>query len=307
MSDPRWYIRAIVQDDLPQVLQLYNQELGSLPYSTPVTSARLGQELFDLPAPQSGIERWLDQSLVGIWQAEQLIGFVHLLCGLWRSSPDLPITKPRGYLRFMVLDQALPAHPDLSAALLDWVDVYWREHKIQEIIAFDPALGYADFQGGIGLLPGTWQHLFLALTRHQYSLHDRYTLLSRPNTGFIEEKMPVAGLSFLLAHSTFELVYSVYQGANLAGRAKICPKALGGVSSNSSIAYLADYHVFPNWDTLAVDRMLLRRMINDCALLNYGDLICYLHPSQADRLDLFHSHAFVEWAYRGYVLTKKLD
>ncbi len=77
-------------------------------------------------------------------------------------------------------------------------------------------------------------------------------------------------------------------------------------AATKQLAYVAEFAIQPDWQRRGVGRWLLRRLINDCTLQGYDELLVHLPQRATPALNLFNLHGFLEQDYRGYTLEKEL-
>ena len=78
------------------------------------------------------------------------------------------------------------------------------------------------------------------------------------------------------------------------------------VAAAKQLAYVAEFAIQSDWQRRSVGRWLLRRLINDCTLQGYDELLVHLPQRATPALNLFNLHGFLEQDYRGYTLEKEL-
>ena len=191
--------------------------------------------------------------------------------------------------------------------------------------------GYPALQAGAGLLPGDWAEHVRLLTGHGFRLTDRYYALQRPLQTLVEETLPLANLSLARHHSTAGDLYDLYhRRTEPVGHARLIrvqtdasakengARAEGaqadGIKNDDAaqakltqqLAYVAEFAIEPDWQRRSIGRWLLRRLINDCTLQGYDEMLIHLPQRATPALNLFNLHGFLEQNYRGYTLEKEL-
>ena len=197
-------------------------------------------------------------------------------------------------------------HNDTLQALFRAAETFWREHKAHRVLAFARGLGYPQFQGGLGILPGDWSEIIRGFTSNGYVFTQRFYLLQRMLGHMLEEDVPQADLRLEYRRINQEIRYHVYHRlVELIALARVVDVPTPEHGTRHTL-HVLDLAVNAAWRNRNIGKWLLRRIINDATMAGYREVIAFPTSRQAEALILFGQQGFVEQNYRGYTLEKEL-
>lgn len=299
---PSLLVRAFQPDEAPLLLAALNARLADTPYSNPMAEDELASA-----TPTSFYPvRWQRQERLCAWRARQLEGFMDLAVGHDSESLDRPEYQPIGLLRFLLLNQAGENVDEVAGALIERAEAFWRQAGVGYVKAFHYSTGYANFQAGLGALPGEWSDAIRVLTTHGYQFCERFYGMSRPLMEPIPEILPLADLNLVYSGTANDRTYQLYQRIAWVGMARVVRFCLARAEGEQRLAKLLDLQIDPQWRGQNIGKWLLRRVINDATLQGYHQLLVHVPFSRHAAISLLNQQGFAELNYRGYTLEKTL-
>jgi ribosomal protein S18 acetylase RimI-like enzyme len=145
-----------------------------------------------------------------------------------------------------------------------------------------------------------------ALTSAGYQLTERFYCLSRTLEEPVEEVLPGAELSLVYGGTAEDRTYQLYRRTDWVGSARVVTVRLESAAGLLRLAKLLHIEVDPAWRGMDIGKWLVKRIINDCTLQGYPQLLVYAPHSRQIAVALFNQLGFVEENYRGYTLEKTL-
>ncbi len=304
---PSLSVRPLTSADAEPLLALVNPLLEGSFYSAPMGAAELARHCFEAAPPSVYPVRWQKHACLGAWRAGQLVGFIDVATGHDSASMHLAEYEPVGLLRFFAFTERADLAPEVAAALLGEAEAFWRAAGIGYIKAFHISTGYPAFQGGAGILPGDWSDHFRLLAVNGYRMQNRYYCLRRPLSQPIEETVPLADLSLVYRGDVDDRQYQLYyRRSEWLGGARLVRVPLADAAGPYAVAHLTEIEIERRWRGQDIGKWLLRRLINDCTLQGYRDLMVHVMLGQHEAMNLFTQQGFEELNYRGYDLDKAL-
>lgn len=301
---PALTVRTFEDQESEALVKLMNRQLQRALYSHSFEESVLIQQLRH-PSPCFEA-RWLKMHPLCAWRAGELIGFLDVATGFDEDHMDLPDHQPCGMVRFAALAEREDLHSDTMRALFRAAETFWREQKASRVIAFARSIGYPQFQGGLGILPGDWSEIIRELTGNGYTFAQRFYLLQRALGHLVEEDVPQADLRLEYRRIHHEVRYHIYHRlVEHIAMARVIDVP-NPVSSAKQTLHLLDIAVNDAWRNRNIGKWLLRRIINDATLAGYREIIAFPTSRQAEALILFGQQGFIEQNYRGYSLEKEL-
>lgn len=318
---PALTVRPFEQDDIDALLALIRQQLARSFYSFALDKDDL---LDQLAQPHSHfMARWQSTRSLCAWRAGELVGFLDAAVGFDSVNLDQPDHLPRGFLRFIALTERSDIVNETLLVLLRAAEQFWLEQKVQYVYAFAPGMGYPQFQGGVGILPGDWDGVVRALTSLGYSFSQRFYLLRRPLRLLLEEDVPMTDLRLEYQRNRSEVRYRIFRRLVeqiATARVLALPEMQidhgledkkqaeeeNPSKKENRTLHLLDLFVAEQWRNHNVGKWLLRRVINDATMARYDELIAFPASTQAVALVLLGQQGFIEQNYRGYSLEKEL-
>jgi ribosomal protein S18 acetylase RimI-like enzyme len=260
------------------------------------------------PQPLSVYDvHWGTRLLLGAWRAGELIGFLDAAIGHDRDHLDLPDYEPDGLLRFLALTERADLMNDVFAALMEQAETFWRGERARQAVAFHISTGYPAFQAGAGILPAEWSDIQQLLTNNDWRFSERYYALTRSLGAPLEEEIPQADVSLVQQRTGSGRTYTLYhRRVEWIGRARMVGMTLDLAGAAERVAHLTELEVSEPWRNRNIGKWMLRRLLNDAALLGYQEMLVYLPARAAVAMNLFTQHGFRELAYRGYSFEKRL-
>lgn len=301
---PALTVRTFEDQEREALAKLVNRQLQHALYSHNFEESALIQQLRH-PSPCFET-RWLQIRPLCAWRAGELIGFLDVATGFDEDHIGLPDHQPLGMVRFVALAEREDLHSDTMRALFHAAETFWREQKANRVVAFARSIGYPQFQGGLGILPGDWSEVIRELTGNGYTFTQRFYLLQRALGHLVEEDVPQADLRLEYRRINREVRYHLYHRLveHIAmARVIDVPNPVGGVKQT---LHLLDIAVNEAWRNRNIGKWLLRRIINDATFAGYQEIIAFPTSRQAEALILLGQQGFVEQNYRGYSLEKEL-
>jgi GNAT superfamily N-acetyltransferase len=303
---PALLVRRLQDDEHPIFLDALNQALLSAPFSSRLDKSMFVEQWLQ-PHPRTLYPvRWQSHQCLCAWRAKRLEGWIDVAVGFDSDNLDLPDYRPIGLLRFLWLVNPLADDADVTAALFNAAEQYWRSAGVAQIKAFHRSIGCLAFQAGLGALPGDWSSVFRALTGAGYQLSERYYSLCRLLQQPIEEVTPLADLSLVYSGEPSDRTYQVYHRTDWVGIARVVTFHLAGDSDPLRLAKLVHIEVEPLWRGMNIGKWLVKRIINDYTLQGYQYLLAHPPHSRHIAIALLNQLGFEEQNYRGYSLEKTL-
>ncbi len=283
-----------------------NQQLLQAPFSRALDEAALRANLLRPNPPSIHSVRWQGHQCFCAWRAGELVGLIDVAAGFDSDSLELPDYSPIGFLRFFLL----PAQTEQIDAVMDRLfaaaEQFWRQQRVGYVKAFHSSMGYPEFQGGLGVLPGTWHEYIHILTSAGFQFTGRYYTLQRPLDHPLEEFIPLGQLSLVLRGKAADRHYQLYRQVDQIGRARVCELTQTADERTTRFANLIDLHIVPEWREKKIGRWLLRRLLNDALLQGYHQMLVQIPHRSFALQNLLAQHGFQEQDYRGYTLEKSL-
>lgn len=313
---PALTIQPLQIEQSAALVRLLGPLIAATPYSLPLDEETARREILADAPPTVYPVRWQRHLRLGAWRGGALVGFLDAAAGHDSESLDLPDYQPLGLIRFL----ALPEHGEragepaneVGAALLEAAQRFWEQTGVGFVKAFHLSTGYPSFQAGAGLLPGDWGQQVRVLTAAGFHLRERYYCLYRPLGEPQEETTPAADLSLVYRGTRHDRRYEIYyRRVEWVAWARLvrAPLVMGEAARQAQIApvaYLSDIFVDPKWRRQDVGKWLLRRLINDATMQDYGQMALHLAHHHHAAMNLFVQQGFQELSYRGYSLDKVL-
>jgi GNAT superfamily N-acetyltransferase len=206
----------------------------------------------------------------------------------------------------MFLNQASENVDEVATALIERAEAFWRQAGVGYIKACHFSTGYANFQAGLGALPGEWADLIRVLTSHGYQFCERFYAMSRTLSEPIPELLPLADLNLVYNGAAYDRTYQLYQRIAWVGMARVVRFCVAQAEGEQRLAKLLDLQIDPQWRGQNIGKWLLRRVINDATLQGYQQLLVHVPFSRHAAISLFNQQGFAELNYRGYTLEKTL-
>jgi hypothetical protein len=304
---PGLTVRPLAAEEGEAAAALVNQQLLRAPFSAPMDSAAVAEQLLGQSPPTMLPVRWQQHQLLGAWRAGDLLGVADIAAGLDSDSLDEPDYRPLGLLRFLVLPPRTDLVAEAADALFAAAHQFWRTCGVGYVKAYHISTGYPCFQAGAGMLPGDWADQVRVLTERQFRFTKRYYLLTRPLDHMIEETVPQGGLSLAFRGDAADRRYQVFfRRTELIGEARMLQRCMQADTGLVPFSYIAYWHVDDRWHNQKVGRWLLRRMINDSTQLGVAEIAVHLPLYQSAAINLLAQHGFQELSYRGYSFEKDL-
>lgn len=300
-------LRRLYPTDSGQMLALIRPALATTPYCSRMSDPALQRACFAVQPETVHEVRWFGQQVLGLLRDDHLHGFIDIGLGFDDESLGQSGEKPLGLLRFLALPPEFPFALHVGRQLLDAADAYWRQAQISRVRAFAYGLGYADFQGGTGLLPGSWAEHRRLLEEKGYVATDRYYCFRYPLRQSVKEPLPEAALSFVPTATADARVYQLFDGPKRAAFARFSLRDVIRPQGERPVAYLSHLRVEEPWRQKGLGRWLLRRLLNDATLLGCREMCVHISQRNRIALRLVSVLGFEETDYRGYGFEKRLD
>lgn len=325
--------REVTQKDASPLADLINQATGILQYCRAYDDKSVQFDILnETHAKPKTQEAWHSRHCTGAWQAGKLIGFVDSAIVQITEEPIAVGSVENGLLpqqsslydRYCALIRSLilPNEPtqatNVIRVLMEPLEERWREGQVERIDAFVPSLGYKRIQAGNGILPGEWREHFRLLTAAGYKLKQRYRAMALQIHNYVEEIYPPISLSVETHRTEHGWVSQLYhRRITLIGEISItgldlAPEATPHTAPRSSadkllpIAIIDSLHIDEEWRENNLEKLLLRRAINDCHHQGYQQMLMYLQQDHHAGWSLLAQHGFEELDYRGYTFRKEL-
>jgi ribosomal protein S18 acetylase RimI-like enzyme len=304
---PEISVRPVEVDDLPALVALVNRWLSAAPYSLPMDRPA-AYDLFLQEAEALHYDaRYAQRCRLGAWRAGELLGFADIAVGHDSDHRDEPERMPHGLLRFLALTDREPLVDETFATLMEAALRFWRNERIEHLVAYHISTGYAQFQAGAGILPGEWSALVRLLTSADWRFSQRYYALVRPSGAPLEEECPFADLSLVQQRVAGGRTYRIYhRRVESVASAKVMAMHLDRTGTAERVAHVVDLEVAEPWRNRNLGRWLLRRILNDAALQGFQEVLAFLPMSLPIAMNLFVQQGFHEINYRGYTFEKAL-
>ena len=300
---PALTVRPFEAEDGETLLALINDQLRRASYSDKFEPAVWNEHL---QHPQSRFTaRWQQVRPLCAWRAGELVGFLEATTGFNSQNLTLPDYQPMGFLRFIALTERADIQNEILFVLLRAAEQFWLEQKAYRISAFTNDMGYPQFQGGMGALPGDWDAIVRALTSHGFAFSQRYYLLQRTLRFLLEEDVPMADLRLEYQRNRDELRYNIYYRlVEHVASARVVD--ITQMAAATRTLHLLELFVNETWRNHNIGKWLLRRIINDATMATFSEIIAFPASNQSVALALLGQQGFVEQNYRGYTLQKEL-
>lgn len=300
---PALTVRPFESEDSETLLALVNAQLQRSSYSATFEPAVWVEHLHH---PQSCFAaRWQQVRPLCAWRAGELVGFLEAATGFNSQNLTLPDHQPMGFLRFIALTARADIQNEILFVLLRAAEQFWLEQKAYQINAFAYNMGYPQFQGGMGALPGDWDAIVRALTSSGFAFSQRYYLLQRTLRFLLEEDVPMADLRLEYHRNRGELRYNVYRRlVEQVASARVID--ITQAKDSTRTLHLLELSVNEAWRNHNIGKWLLRRIINDATMATFSEIIAFPASNQSVALALLGQQGFVEQNYRGYTLQKEL-
>lgn len=302
---PTLLVRPLQAEEETILAEALNEALATAPYSAPLSTETVQAQLYSAAPPTLMGVRWQHHQCLCAWRARRLEGFVDIGAGFDSESLDVPEYRPLGLLRFMLV-RAGETSTEVADALLRAAEHFWRGVGVSHIKAFHASTGYPTFQAGFGALPGDWPDLMRALTNAGYQLTERFYCLSRTLGEMVEEVTPLADLSLVYGGAEQDRIYHLYRRTEWIGAARLVAFPLERAGASLRLAKLLYIEIDTAWQGMNIGKWLVKRLINDCTLQRYDQLLVHVPSSRPVASILFNQLGFVEQNYRGYTLEKTL-
>lgn len=304
---PPLEVRAFEPEDAAQVAGLVNRWLMVAPWSLPLDAEMAHEQLLAEPPPCEFGARLQEAMRLCAWRAGELIGYLDGAYGAPAGALDLPEHQPQGLIRFLACVPQSEQTAEVLRVLLARAESHWRDHKVEQLVAFDPSTGFRAFQAGSGVLPGEWSEHIRQFTAAGWTFRQRYYALSRATGAPLEEECPLADLSLVQQRTARGRTYLIYhRRVEQVAQARVLGLPLDRAGTAERVCHLLHLDVAEIWRNRNLGKWLLRRIINDAGHGGYQEVLAFLPMNQPIALNLLVQTGFVENNYRGYSLEKRL-
>jgi len=291
------------EDELPDVVALYNTAITDVPLSYPVdadTFSRLGlrNEAGTRYRTHLGVDRtgWLVARRGG-----QVVGFLHVCIGADYDDRARDEAFQRGIIRFLVF---LPSEVEAGTALLAAADSYFRQQQVDEIRAFHFSTGYPFYHAGIGLCPGQHDHVMRALATAGYRLTDRFFCFTRWLSGLVPEQTPRIPIRLEFKKQAGDIHLRVYDGYKPFGILKLAPLEAYSDYVGHLVAYIASLRLDEPYRHKGIGRWLMQRALNWLWTKGYREVALHVNHANVPAQSLYRQVGFAELAFRGYTFER---
>ncbi len=325
--------REIAMSDAPALATLLNKATSDLMYCRAYDAESVRADILNesniLPEVYA---EWHSRLCIGAWQAGTLIGFVDtavvriaegtIAVGSVNTGmlpqQSSPYDRYCGLIRSLILPKNPDLATDVQRLLLEPIEERWQTGGLERIDAFIPSLGYRRIQAGSGILPGEWREHFRLLTASGFQLEHRYRVMCLELEEFVEEVYPLISISLetheteqgwtsRLYHRRVSPIGTITMiGGNLSPHSTQNEKPRHANDELIPVATIHSLQVDDEWKESNLERLLLRRAINDCRHQNYQQMLMYLRHDRHEEWSLLAQHRFQELDYRGYTFQKHL-
>lgn len=304
---PPLEVREYELEDAPQVTTLVNRWLTVAPWSLPLDAQMAREQLLAQPPTCEFGARLQEAMRLCAWRAGELVGYLDGAYGATSEALELPEHQPEGLIRFLAAAPRSSQAGDVLRLLLERAEAHWRDHKVEQLVAFHPSCGFRAFQAGAGILPGEWDEHVRQFTAAGWFFRQRYYALSRPVGAPLEEECPFADLSLVQQRTARGRTYLVYhRRVELVAQARVLGLQIDRTGTAARVLHLLHLEVTEDWRNRNLGKWLLRRILNDAGHGDYQECVAFLPMNQPIALNLLVQTGFHEDNYRGYTLEKRL-